>query len=109
MRPQAFSRAQIERARVVAPPVRRRHLPPDRLRPAVRVASTRTPAWVKAILVVVGVGLPAWWLADRHDRVVNQDRLAKIASGIAGRPVRVKCPGPLGRLMAPGDTNAGVV
>ena len=74
-----------------------------------RAASTRTPVWVKAILIVVGVGIPTWWLADRHDRVVNQERLAKIASEIARRPVRVTCPGPIGRMMAPGDTNAGVV
>jgi hypothetical protein len=65
--------------------------------PAVRAASARTPVWVKAILVVLGVGIPAWWLADRHDRIANQDRLAAIASEIAGRPVQVRCPGPLWR------------
>jgi hypothetical protein len=75
----------------------------------VRAGAARTPVWVKALLILVGVGLPGWWLADRHDRVVNQDRLSAIASGIAGRAVRVKCPGPIGRMMAPGDTAAGVV
>src|SRR5215211_3406143 len=68
----------------------------------VRTAAARTPVWVKALLVVVGVGLPGWWLVDRHDRIANQDRLAAIASEIAGRRVRVKCPGPIGRMMAPG-------
>ena len=75
----------------------------------VRAAAARTPVWVKALLVTVGVGLPGWWLLDRHDRIANQDRLAAIASGIAGRQVRVKCPGPIGRMMAPGDTATGVV
>ena len=75
----------------------------------VRSAAARTPIWVKALLVVVGVGLPGWWRLDRHDRIANQDRLAAIASAIAGRTVRVKCPGPIGRMMAPGDTTAGVV
>lgn len=75
----------------------------------VRATAARTPVWVKALLVVVGVGLPGWWLLDRHDRIVNQGRLAAIASDIAGRQVKVKCPGPIGRMMAPGDTAAGVV
>jgi hypothetical protein len=73
----------------------------------VRTASTRTPVWVKAILVVIGVGLPAWWLADRHDRVTNEGRLAAIASDIAGRPVEVRCPGLL-RKIGP-DTVGGTV
>jgi hypothetical protein len=75
----------------------------------VRSAAARTPVWVKLSALVVLLGIPIWWLADRHDRIVNQDRLAAIASDIAGRQVRVRCPGPLGRVMAPGDTNAGVV
>jgi hypothetical protein len=73
----------------------------------VRAATARTPVWVKAMLITVGVGLPAWWLADRHDRVANEDRLAVIASEIAGRPVDVRCPGPL-RAMGP-DTVGGTV
>jgi hypothetical protein len=73
----------------------------------VRVASTRTPVWVKAILVVVGVGLPAWWLAALHNRVANEHRLEAIASEIAGRPVEVHCPGFL-RSIGP-DTLGGTV
>jgi len=73
----------------------------------VRVASTRTPVWVKAILVIVGVGLPAWWLAALHNRVANEHRLEAIASEIAGRPVEVHCPGFL-RSIGP-DTLGGTV
>jgi hypothetical protein len=73
----------------------------------VRAARARTPVWVKALLVALGVGLPAWWLAVRHDRVVNEDRLSAIASEIAGRPVEVRCPGLL-RGAGP-DTVGGTV
>ncbi len=38
-----------------------------------------------------------------------QHRLEPIASDIARRPVGVHCPGWWGRLLSPGDTNAGVV
>ena len=72
-----------------------------------RTASTRTPVWVKAILVVVGVGLPTWWLAALHSRVTNEHRLEAIASQIAGRPVEVHCPGFL-RAIGP-DTVGGSV
>lgn len=58
---------------------------------------TRTPAWVKLLVTAALLGAPGWWLADRHDRIANQDRLAAIASQIAGRPVEVRCPGPIGR------------
>jgi hypothetical protein len=64
-----------------------------------RRAHPATPLWVKlAIAVVVGSAL-AWWFVDRRDRVGNEDRLSAIASRIAGRDVRVKCPGPVGRLL----------
>jgi hypothetical protein len=57
-----------------------------------------TPLWVKlAIAVTVGSAV-AWWVADRQDRVGNEKRLSAIASQIAGRDVRVSCPGPIGRL-----------
>ena len=59
------------------------------------------------MLVAAGVGLPAWWLAVRHDRVVNEVRLSAIASEIAGRPVEVLCPGLL-RGAGP-DTVGGTV
>jgi hypothetical protein len=75
----------------------------------VRAAAARTPVQVKLVAALVLLAGAGWWLADRHDRVVNQGRLGAIASEIAGRQVRVKCPGPIGRMMAPGDTAAGVV
>jgi hypothetical protein len=68
-----------------------------------------TPTWVKALLIVLGVGLPTWWLADRHDRIVNQDRLAAIAADIAGAHVKVRCPGPIARTLGGWDTVEGSV
>ena len=62
-----------------------------------RTRAVATPLWVKAILAIVLIGGPGWWLADRHDRVVNENRLAGIASEIAGREVTVTCPGVLMR------------
>jgi hypothetical protein len=61
-------------------------------------AHPRTPLWVKlAIAAVFGSAL-VWWIADRQDRRGNERRLSAIASQIAGRDVRVSCPGPIGRL-----------
>jgi hypothetical protein len=63
-----------------------------------RRAHPTTPLWVKlSIAVVVGSAL-VWWVADRRDRLGNEQRLSAIASQIAGRDVRVSCPGPVGRL-----------
>ncbi|MET0770964.1 MAG: hypothetical protein ABW081_13705 [Solirubrobacteraceae bacterium] len=58
-----------------------------------------TPVWVKVLLIAVVAGSAVWWLADRHDRTGNQDRLGAIASQIAGREVRVRCPGPFWRVV----------
>jgi hypothetical protein len=58
-----------------------------------------TPAWVKVVAATVALTAAAWWLVDRHDRLGNQARLGDIASAIAERPVRVTCPGPVGRLL----------
>jgi hypothetical protein len=44
------------------------------------------------------VGVPEWGLVSYQDRVRNQARLGEIASGIAGRPVSVRCPGVVGRI-----------
>jgi hypothetical protein len=73
----------------------------------VRATSTRTPVWIKAILVVLGVGLPTMWLASLHNRSTNEHRLEAIASQIAGRSVEVHCPGFL-RSIGP-DTVGGSV
>src|SRR5687768_600653 len=57
-----------------------------------------TPIWVKLTICAAVVTALAWWVADRQDRRSNERRLSAIASQIAGRDVRVKCPGPIGRL-----------
>jgi hypothetical protein len=69
----------------------------------------RMPVKAKVALVAALLLLPSVWLADRHDRRQLQQRLEPIASDIARRPVGVRCPGWWGRLLSPGDTNAGVV
>ena len=69
---------------------------------------TATPVWIKALLVAALVGAPAWWLAQRHDRIANEHRLGAVASAIAGREVRVRCPGVVGRILAR-DTVEGSV
>lgn len=58
-----------------------------------------TPLWVKLTISALLVTAVAWWVADRQDRRGNERRLSAIASQIAGRDVRVKCPGPVGRLL----------
>jgi len=72
-------------------------------------AGRETPVWVKAMVALVLVGGPGWWIATTHDRHVNQSRLARIASQIAGREVGVRCPGVLGRVGSNFDTAAGTV
>jgi hypothetical protein len=63
---------------------------------------------VKVLPVTVVVLASAWWLTDRRDRVGNEGRLGDIASVIAGRPVKVTCPGPVGRVFG-WDSVAGSV
>jgi hypothetical protein len=58
-----------------------------------------TPMWVKLTICAVVVTTLAWWVADRQDRRGYERRLSAIASAIAGRDVRVKCPGPVGRVL----------
>lgn len=67
-----------------------------------------TPLWVRAIVVVLAIGGPVWWLVQWQDRVGNERRLGAIASQIAGRPVHVRCPGVIGRLVG-WDTVEGSV
>ena len=58
-----------------------------------------TPLWVKLTIAALVTTALAWWIADRQDRRGNERRLGAIASEIAGREVRVSCPGPVGRLI----------
>ena len=53
-----------------------------------------TPVWVKVLLIAAFAGSAIWWLVDRLDRTGNEERLGAIASELAGREVRVRCPGP---------------
>jgi hypothetical protein len=61
-------------------------------------AHPKTPLWVKLTAAAVLTGAVAWWVADWRDRRGNEQRLGAIASQIAGREVRVRCPGPIARL-----------
>jgi hypothetical protein len=75
-----------------------------------RTARARSmPVKVKAGLIAAVLVLPVWWGVATYHRITLQNRLSPIASEIAGRKVGVHCPGWLGRIMAPGDTTAGVV
>ncbi len=67
-----------------------------------------TPAWVRAAIVGALIGGPGWWLAERSDRTGNEARLGAVASAIAGRDVRVRCPGVAGRVLS-WDTVEGSV
>ena len=65
-----------------------------------RTRRASTPLAVKLALAAVLLGGPTWWLAQRQDRVGNESRLSEIASAIAGRDVRVRCPGVRGRVFS---------
>src|SRR5215217_3410458 len=60
------------------------------------------------MVVAVLAGGTAWWLAQRHDRHGNEARLGDIATVIARRDVRVRCPGFVGRVLS-WDTVEGSV
>ena len=64
-----------------------------------RRTATATPLWVKLSISLALTSTLGWWALDRADRVGNQNRLSDIASTIAGRDVKVRCPGPLGRAL----------
>ncbi len=68
-----------------------------------------TPLWLKLSAAAVLVFVLGWWALDRADRVGNERRLSAIASEIAGRPVHVHCPGPLGRVLGKDSTVEGFV
>jgi hypothetical protein len=73
------------------------------------VTRVRTPLWVRATLLASFVALSAWLVAVHVDRVRNEHRLAAIASQIAGRPVKVHCPGIVERKIFAPDTVEGTV
>ena len=71
-------------------------------------ARRATPIWVKLAVVAVVAGSAWWWLGERHDRLDNEARLGEVASAIAGRDVRVRCPG-IVRTVFSWDTVEGTV
>ena len=76
-----------------------------------RTRAPATPVWVKAIRRCVGaVGVPAWWLADRQDRVANAGPArARSPRRSPGARSSVRCPGPIGRCSAAGTSSRGSV
>jgi hypothetical protein len=74
----------------------------------VRTRYPTTPLWLKLSVAVVLLAGTGWWALDRADRVGNERRLSAIASQIAGRSVRVHCPGPVARVFG-GSTAEGWV
>jgi hypothetical protein len=56
------------------------------------------PLQVKVALAAAVLGVTGWWLMGWQDLRRNERRLSAVASQIAGREVRVQCPGPIGRL-----------
>jgi hypothetical protein len=73
------------------------------------VTRVRTPLWVRAPLLLALVALSAWLIAVHLERVGNEHRLSAIASQIAGRPVKVHCPGIVERKLFAPDTVEGTV
>jgi hypothetical protein len=55
--------------------------------------------WTRVLAIAALLAPLLLYVADRHDRTVNEHRLSAIASRIAGRPVQVRCPGPFKRLL----------
>jgi hypothetical protein len=67
-----------------------------------------TPLWLKLSVSLLLLTATAWWVLDRTDRVGNEQRLSAVASQIAGRTVKVYCPGPVARVFG-GSTAEGWV
>jgi hypothetical protein len=68
-----------------------------------------TPLALKLAAAAVLVLVLGWWTLDRVDRAGNERRLSAIASEIAGRAVKVHCPGPLGRAFGKDSVVEGFV
>ncbi len=68
-----------------------------------------TPLWLKLAVATVLVAVAGWWTLDHADRTGNEQRLSAVASQIAGRAVKVHCPGPVGRVFAKDSVVEGFV
>jgi hypothetical protein len=68
-----------------------------------------TPLAIKLAAAAVLVVVLGWWTLDHVNRTGNERRLSAIASEIAGRPVKVRCPGPLGRVLGKDSVVEGFV
>jgi hypothetical protein len=68
-----------------------------------------TPLPIKLAAAAVLLVVLGWWTLDYVNRTGNERRLNAIASEIAGRSVKVHCPGPLGRVFAKDSVVEGYV
>jgi hypothetical protein len=68
-----------------------------------------TPLPIKLAAAAVLVFVIGWWTLDHVDRAGNERRLSAIASEIAGRSVKVHCPGPIGRVFGKDSVVEGFV
>jgi hypothetical protein len=68
-----------------------------------------TPLPIKLAAAAVLVFAIGWWTLDHVNRSGNERRLSAIASEIAGRSVKVHCPGPIGRVFAKDSVVEGFV
>jgi hypothetical protein len=68
-----------------------------------------TPLPIKLAAAAVLVVVVGWWTLDHVNRAGNERRLSAIASEIAGRSVKVHCPGPIGRVFAKDSVVEGFV
>jgi hypothetical protein len=62
------------------------------------VSVARPPAVLKALVAAAVLLAASWWIVEMRALHANEARLAEISSEIAGRQVKVDCPGPLSRL-----------
>lgn len=53
---------------------------------------------IKALLASAALLAVSWWIVEMRTLHANEARLAVISSEIAGRQVKVDCPGPLSRM-----------